>query len=259
MLMIEEVVALARLGDVGRRASRLYVQLDQLTPQDWARLDCVAVPTSWRALRIVHEHESSQALWDLRDILRIRLTREARHAAPVTDVEPLVRSRFAKVDAALLALTNDQIDSTKKTMLLDPWTRVCGRLPASPHPALDAKDLDLIAAAGVMRRVRNLSASTIERVAANVERREHTCRELAQAIPPGLAKRFSPASGEWTFDAVERFGASRGINRAVVEQAAYGASCSLVGLALAPQLRDDLVRLSRRLWQESSSVAVATA
>src|SRR5262245_60575309 len=124
MLMIEELVALARLGEPGRRASRLYIQLEQLGPEDWARLDCLTVPTAWRAIRIVNELEANQALGELREILHIRLTREATDAYPGRQVEPLVRSRFAKVDAAILALTNEQLDSRKKSMLLDPWTHV---------------------------------------------------------------------------------------------------------------------------------------
>ncbi|MBI2706219.1 MAG: hypothetical protein HYX32_13140 [Actinobacteria bacterium] len=259
MLMIEEVVALARLGEIGRRASRLYIQLEQLGPADWARLDCLAVPTSWRAIRTVNGHESSQALRDVREILDVRLTREATDANRVGDVEPLVRSRFAKVDAALLALTTEHLDSKKKAMLLDPWTQVCGRLPAWAHPALDARDLDLIAATGVMRRLSHLSVTSIERVAANVDRREPACRDLARAIPGLLAGRFSLASGEWTFDTVTEFGAGRRLDPALVETAAFGASCSLVGLALAPQLRDDWARLARRLWHEPAALAATNA
>lgn len=257
MLMIEEVVALARLGELGRRASRLYIQLEQLSEADWARLDCLAVPASWRAIRIVNEHESSQALWDLREILHARLVREVTESGQHQDVEPIVRSRFAKIDAALLALTNERLDAKKKSMLLDPWTHVCGRLPAWSHPALDAKDLDLIAATAVMRRVSHLSVTSLERVGANVERRDTTCRALAQAIPGVLAGRFSSSSGEWTFDAVTAFGTARRVDPSVVERAAFGASCSIVGLAAGPQLRDDQARLARRLWHEPALAAAS--
>jgi hypothetical protein len=244
MVTLEELVTLARLGEPGRRASRLFVHLDHLSADGWAAVDCVAVPASWRAVGLVHSGDPSPALTELRQLVWARLRREAE----ATVIAP---------DRALVALTDERLDSRRRTLLLEPWVRVCGRLPAWAHPSFDAPDLDLTSAMGVSRRLARLSAVTLERLAANTDRRAADCDALASTIPALLAGRLSLRSGQWTYDRVAQAGCDLGVDPEVSRRAAFGASCSLVGLALGPQLRDDQVRLARRLWNEPAAVAAA--